>query len=369
MRIASIAVYARTVTLKRPYKLSGGRLLFERLDSTFVRLETACGHVGWGEGCPWGHTYLPAHGGGIRAASELLAPVLLGQDPRCVDTVNRRMDTTLPGHLYAKAPFDIACWDLASQAAGLPICEMLGGRDPAGAPIASSVSTGTPEAMLAEVDLYRAAGYRVHSVKIGGSDTDLDIARIRHLQANRRPGETILYDVNRAWTPAEAITVMNTLAGLQVPFEQPCETLDQCLQVRRLTGQPISIDERLETETDMLRILSEGIGEIVNIKIGRVGGLTKARRLRDMALAGGIRMLVMETGGTVVADTAAVHLMQTVPESMRFGTWLCQEMLSEDPAPGSGARNIQGETVAPGVPGLGVAPDLDFLGDPVAVYS
>ena len=93
--------------------------------------------------------------------------------------------------------------------------------------------------------------------------------------------------VNRAWLPAEAIRVMNSVGHLPVAFEQPCDTLDQCAAVRRRTTQPISIDERVETVHDMQRIVNEGIGEIVNIKIGRVGGLTRARKIRDIGIASG----------------------------------------------------------------------------------
>jgi len=370
MKIRRISVYHQTAPLTRPYKLSGGRLRFEELDCTFVKMESDTGLIGWAEGTPWGHTYLPAHGAGIRAAAELLAPALLGEDPRQLDRINRLMDLTLPGHNYAKSALDIACWDLFGQSVELPIAELLGGRYEEPVPIASSISTDTPDGMLAEINLYRDTGYYVHSVKVGGSDTDLDIQRIRHLKANERPGEFIFYDVNRAWTPAEAITVMNGVADLPVTFEQPCETLDQCAQVRALTRQPISLDERLETEGDMLRIASQHIGEVVNIKVNRVGGLTKAKRIRDIALASGFKFLIMESGGTAVADTQALQLAQSIPTELRLGTWLCQEMLSVDSAPGRGARNNgRGESSAPVLPGLGVSPDEDFLGDPVAVYE
>lgn len=369
MQIIRISVYAKTVTLNRPYKLSGGRLIFDVLDSTFISMETACGLTGWAEACPWGHTYLPAHGPGIRAAAEILAPALLGQDPRKVDLINRVMDITLPGHLYAKAPLDIACWDLFGQSVGVPVVDLLGGRDPEPTPIASSIGTGTPDAMEAEIQEYRDRGYFVHSVKVGGADTALDIDRIRHLNAVQKPGEFIFYDVNRAWTPAEALTVMKRVGDLAVTFEQPCETLDQCAQVRALTTHPLSLDERLETETDMLRIIADGIGEIVNIKLNRVGGLTKARRIRDMALSAGFKFLIMDTGGTVVADTVVQHFAQSIPADRRLGTWLCQELLNEDSAPGRGSRNKDGCSIAPETPGIGVTPDRDFLGDPVAVYQ
>ena len=82
MKIKRITVWQRDLPLTEPYYLSGGRLKFERLDSTFIRIDTDEGLSGWGEACPWGHTYLPAHGPGVRAGIEILAPVLLGQDPR-----------------------------------------------------------------------------------------------------------------------------------------------------------------------------------------------------------------------------------------------------------------------------------------------
>ncbi len=139
--------------------------------------------------------------------------------------------------------------------------------------------------------------------------------------------------------------------------------------VRARTTQPICVDEGLHAFTDLNRIHREGIAELVNIKINRVGGLTKAKRMRDYCLATGITMLIMETGGSVLADTVAAHLSQSIPAVSCLGTWSCQEMLTVDPAPGQGARNIDGCFTAPTLSGLGVEPDMTILGDPVAVYS
>lgn len=365
MKITRIAVWHVDLPLTKPYWLSGGRLRFDRLDATVIRLDTDVGLTGWGEGTPWGHTYVPAHGPGIRAGLETMAPAILGQDPRRAGVLNRAMDRALPGHLHAKQPVDMACLDIAGQAAGLSIADLLGGAEPGATPVASSVSTGTPEEMAAEVARFRAMGYRVHSAKVG-SGVAADIARIRHLEAHRAAEETIFYDANRAWSRAEAVAAMNAVADLPVTFEQPSETLEDCRAVRRLTRSPISIDERLETLGDMTRIATEGIGEVVNIKPNRVGGLTRAARIRDLALAHGFRIAVMPTGGTVLADTEAAHLAQTIPAEARFAAWSCQDMITLDPAPGQGARTEAGTIAAPTLPGLGVAPDPDWLGEPVA---
>ncbi len=367
MKITRITVYHVDLPLRDPYWLSGGRLRFDVLDATFVKLETDAGLTGWGEGTPWGHTYVPAHGPGIRAGIETMAPVILGQDPRALDQVERAMDRCLPGHLYAKAPIDMACWDITGQAAGLSIADLLGGRDEEGTWIASSVSSGSPDYMLDIIKSYRAQDYRVHSAKVGG-DIEADIERIRFLEAARLPEERILYDVNRAWTRREASIVMNAVADLGITVEQPCETLDDIAALRSVTTTPISVDETLVTLQDACRIAREGLAEVFGIKLNRVGGLTKARRMRDIALAHGIQMYVMATGGSVLADTEAAHLSQSIPPEFRLGTWACQDMLTLDVAAGRGARSDGGKLTVPSSPGLGVAPDEEALGDPVAVY-
>ena len=368
MKIARIAVWQKTLPLARPYHLAGGRQKFEALDSTFVRVETDEGLAGWGEGCPWGHSYLPAFGGGIRAAMALLAPALIGRDPRDLDVLNRIMDVTLPGHPYAKSPLDIALWDILGQAAGLPLYRLLGGADGDAVAVNSSISTGTPKEMVGLIETARAAGYRTHSAKIGGGDPALDIARIEAIEAARRPDERITYDVNRAWTPALAIEVMNAVAA-RGWFEQPCETLDQCLSVRRHTRQPIMLDECLHSFQDHLEAWRAGACQGVKVKPNRLGGLSKARRVRDFGVAVGWQMHVEDVGGTVIADTAAVHLALSTPAENRLASWISQPHLVDDPAPGQGARNLDGTIVLPPAPGLGVVPDEDWLGPPQAIYE
>ena len=372
MKIIRVTLFQKTLRLARPYRLSGGRLLFTELDSTFVKMESDDGLVGWGEGCPWGNTYLPAHGPGIRAAAKFLAPAILGLDPRATAKVNGAMDAALPGHLYAKAPLDVACWDLFGKSAGAPVCELLGGGREA-PPIVSSTSTAeSVDEMVAELERWRGLGYFRHSVKIGGADWELDVARIRAHEKIRRPGERVIYDANRSWTPAQAATVMRAVSDLPgISFEQPCETLEQCAALRARAFQPVSMDERAETIQDVLRIAREGLADIINIKINRVGGLTKARTIRDIALASGIQLLAMCSGGSVLADTAAAHLAQTIPPEFLVGTWLCGDMLDDasDPAPKQGARNESGFAPAPDLPGLGVSPDAEWLGEAEAVYE
>ncbi|MDE2791468.1 MAG: mandelate racemase [Paracoccaceae bacterium] len=368
MKINRISVFHRNLPLTHPYWLSGKQLRFDRLDATFVKLETEDGATGWGEGTPWGHSYVPAHGPGIRAGLETLATAILGQDPRQVGIVEQAMDQCLPGHLYAKAPVDMACWDIAGQSAGLSIADMLGGRHPNGTAVASSVSSGTVDDVIAEIERFRSMGYVSHSVKIGNGVAE-DIACIRAVRSIRQAGEWFLFDVNRAWSRRQAVQVMTAIAEPDIAIEQPCESLDDIAAIRPLTTVPISVDESLVTLQDAARIARDGIAEIFGIKLNRVGGLSKAARIRDVALAHGIDCTIMATGGTVLADAEAAHLAQTIPARHRLSVWACQDMITVDPAPGRGPRNANGYLTVSDAPGLGFAPDEEHLGEPVAVYE
>lgn len=368
MKIVKITVWAADLPLSAPYWLSGGRLKFTRLDSTFLRMETDAGVCGWGEGCPWGHTYLPAYGGGIRAGMAIIAPAILGLDPRATDAINRAMDIALPGHEYVKSAADIACWDILGQCAELPLWKLLGGDAAAAVPVNSSISTGAPEEMVASVQKARADGYQSHSAKIGGDDTELDLARIAALESAREPDEKITYDINRAWTPSAAISVLNSVSA-RGWIEQPCETLEQCAHVAARTPQPILLDECLLSFADHLRAWRTDACEGIKIKPNRAGGLTKARRIRDFAVSVGWRMHIEDTGGSALADTAAIHLAASAPAENRLASWLCHAHLAADPVPGQGARNRNGFAAPPDKPGLGVIPDAESLGEPAAVYS
>lgn len=367
MKITRIRVYQVDLPLNKPYWLSGGRLKFEKLDSTIVSIETDAGITGWGEGCPWGVTYLPAFGGGIRAGIAELAPALLGQNPLHLDQINRTMDTALPGHLYVKSPLDMACWDILGKHSELPLYSLLGGKYQESVPLHSSISTDTPEGMVENVRGYRQKGYKIHSAKVGGSDVDRDIARIRALLADCPAGDVITFDVNRAWLPSEATVVMNATKDPRAFFEQPCETIDQCRQVRELTRHPIILDESIQSFESLLIAQRHNVAQAIGLKINRVGGLTKAKRMRDFCVETGIKMNIEDTGGSAIADTAAVHLALSTPVEFDRATWDCSQHHSVITAFGGYTKMKGRATVGDGV-GLAIRPNFDVLGDPVAIY-
>lgn len=367
MKITGISVWQVDLPLSKPYWLSGGRLRFDKLDSTFVRIDTDEGVSGWGEGCPWGNTYLPAHGPGVRAGIATLAPSLLGQDPCALEAINRTMDVALPGHQYVKSAVDIACWDILGRVSGIPLWRLFGSDKPNPVAVNSSISTGTNEEMIALILEAHSQGYRTHSAKVGGSDPMVDVSRIKAIEAALLSDETVTYDVNRAWLPAIALQVLNNVS-IRGWVEQPCETLAQCAHVAGRVRQPIMLDECLHTFQDHLDAWRLGACQGVKVKPNRVGGLTKAKQIRDFGVAVGWQMHLEDLGGSALADTAAIHLASSTPKENRLASWLCHHHLAIDPVPGQGARNVDGFATPPSEPGLGVTPEPGNLGEPVAVF-
>jgi len=128
------------------------------------------------------------------------------------------------------------------------------------------------------------------------------------------------------------------------------------------------LDECIQSFGDLLLAQREQIPQAIGLKVGRVGGLTKAKRMRDFCVATGIRMNIEDTGGSKIADTAAIHLAMATPETHRHASWDCSMLHSVITANGGYVRE-GGKATLPDSPGLGIKPCLDVLGEPVAVYS
>lgn len=367
LKITKISVYHVELPLNEPYRLSGGRLVDEQVETTIVGVETDDGITGWGEGCPWGARYLPAFTGGVRAGIEELAPSLLGQNPLHLDQINHLMDFNLQGHWYVKSAVDMACWDLLGKYAKQPLYTLLGGYYGDYMIFQSAIYTGTPDEMVARVKAAREKGYSHFSAKIGG-DVMLDIERVRALNAVLQPGEQIIFDANRSWLPGQAIQVMNAVNDVLFYFEQPCETLAQCQTVRRFTQHPMILDECILSFDDLLYAQQQGIAQGIGLKTGRIGGLTKARRMRDLCVKTGLRMNIEETGGSQVANAANIHLAISTPEEYRHATIDFVPLHSLITA-GSNHHFETGKGVPSSDCGLGITPKMEVLGEPAAVYS
>ena len=331
-----------------------------------VELVTDGEHRGYGEVCPLGPFYLPAYGAGARAGIGELAPHLLGEDPTNLSRINGIMDTALLGHPYVKSAIDMACWDLLGKAAGRPVCDLMGGRQGDSVELYRAISQRPADEMAANVAMYRDQGYRRFQLKVGGN-VAADIARI-HAAANvLADGETLVADANTGWLVADAIRVVNAVAALDVYIEQPCISYEHSLTVRRQTRLPFILDENIDGLGALLRAVGDGAMDAINLKISKVGGLSKARLIRDLCVSLQIPMTIEDSWGGDIITAAIAHLAHSTPERFRFSSTDFNSYVTVRNALGAPQRE-QGRMAASKEAGLGITPDFDSLGQAVAVY-
>ena len=367
MKIARILAYRVELPLhETSYKWSGGKSV-TIFDSTIVRVETDTGLAGHGEVCPLGPFYLPAYAEGVRAGLRELGPHLLGLDPRQLGKLNRTMDAALKGHPYVKSGIDIACWDLLGQAAGLPVCDLLGGRYGKDVHLYRAISQDTPNAMAERVAGYRADGYRRFQLKVGG-DPDVDIARIHAVAARLESGDRLIADANTGWTQHEAMRVVKGVRDIDVYIEQPCLTYEECLSVRRHTDHPFVLDENIDGLDVLLRARADQAMDVVNLKISKLGGLTRTAQARDLCVSMGIAMTIEDSWGGDIATAAIAHLAHSTPTELLCTTTDFNSYVTVSTAEGAPQR-VNGRMAASTAPGLGIRPKMDVLGRPVVVIE
>ena len=341
------------------YKWSGGKSV-SVFDSTVIGVETDTGLVGYGEVCPLGPLYLPAYAEGVSSGLRELAPHLLGFDPRELAKLNHRMDAALKGHAYVKSGIDVACWDILGKATGLPVCVLMGGRFGDSVRLYRAISQESPEQMARKVAGYRAEGYTRFQLKVGG-DPDTDIERIRAVRAMLLPGDRLVADANTGWTQHEAMRVVRAVSDVDVYIEQPCLTYEECLAVRRHTNHPFVLDENVDGLDMLLRAKADLAMDVVNLKISKLGGLTKTKQVRDLCVSMGIAMTLEDSWGGDITTAAIAHLAHSTPEEFRFTSTDFNSYVTVSTASGAPQRQ-QGFMEASTLPGLGIEPKFNVLG-------
>lgn len=361
MKIKRISAYQVDLPLhEMKYAWSGGKSV-EVFDSTVVEIETDTGLLGYGEVCPLGPVYLPAYARGVRAGIRELGPSLIGLNPTQHSVLNNAMDKALKGHPYVKSAIDIACWDISGKVAGLPVADLLGGRFGDDFTLYRAISQGTPEEMAASVTRYREEGYRRFQLKVGG-DPNVDIDRIHACASVLTSEDKLVADANTGWLPHEAMRVVRGVADVDVYIEQPCLTYEECFSIQQRTSHPFVMDECIDGIAPLMRIAHDRSADVVNIKISKFGGLTRAVQARDLCVSLGIAMTLEDSWGGDIVTAAIASLAHSTPTEFLFTSTDFNSYVTVSIAENAPQRK-QGRMAASPEPGLGIKPRLDVLGD------
>ncbi len=294
------------VTPKRPGPI---------LEYVLVRVETDEGLVGIGE-APADIGFFGQTVEGIQVAiDDYLGPQLVGREPwdipALMDLIDYRENSS------AKSGIDVALHDLVGKARGVSVNALLGGARRNRIPVAIEIPGGSPEDMANECLKYLRMNVRAFKPKIGGIPKD-DAERLRAIRAAVGPEVSLRADANRGYSPDEAIELCELAekygVGLEL-LEQPCEAWDLpgMAKVRNAVNVPIEADESCFGPHDAEAVVRAGAADVLNIKIGKAGGLCNAMRIAAIAEEAGLQCVLGTSFGTGVKIAAKLHLAAALP--------------------------------------------------------
>ena len=281
--------------------------------------------------------------------------------------LNRHMDVTLKGHPYAKSALDMACWDILGKVTGQPVCNLLGGRYGDDFVLYRAISQEAPDVMAGKVAGYKAEGYTRFQLKVG-ADALTDIERIHAVRGKLDVTDVLVADANTGWLMHDAMRVVSAVRDVDVYIEQPCESYDECLSIRRHTDRPFVLDESVDSLNMLMQGHADRAMDVVNIKISKFGGLTKARQARDLCASMGVAMTIEDSWGGDIITAAISHLAHSTPTELLFTSTDFNSYVTVDFADGAPQRQ-GGRLRASTDPGLGVTPRMDVLGEPVMSFD
>ncbi|WP_350335546.1 mandelate racemase/muconate lactonizing enzyme family protein [Coralliovum pocilloporae] len=367
MHLTAIDLYSVPLTSLETYYMADGKTC-DTVESIVIRLTTDTGLEGWGEVCPIPH-YLPAYAKGVAPAIQELAPILIGSDPVGPDALMARCDAHLQGHVYAKSALDMALWDLTAKAAGLPLYRLLGGRRAEAAPLYHSITCIAPDHMAAIARTAYQQGIRQFQVKLGASGGwSTDVERLKAVREAVGPGPIVYGDWNCGSTTFNAIRVGQAVRDDDIMLEQPCRTLEECAEVRKVTGLAMKIDESGHDTSSLLKARSLGCMDVVALKLSKFGGISALRRARDLCTDFGVMMVIEDTWGSDITTAAIAHMAVSTAPHLVLNT--CDLSGYVTPHIASDGPQRDNAMLKPSErPGLGITPDTDVLGTPILSLS
>lgn len=368
MAISAIRVYSFTIKLPSPFTTSLGTT--SEKEEIILQVEDEGGAVGWGEASP-STTILSSTSRSITAALDVLAPALVGEDPRRIEWLTCQMDRLLRGNEPAKAAVDIALHDLVGNLWGEPVWRLLGGYEVERVDTDYTVSMASLEEMVQEARKRVTEGFHTLKVKVG-TDPVRDVEVVRSIREAVGEEVGLRIDANQGWSRQQAIWALDRMADLDIQFvEQPvkAEDIAGLRYVRQAASIPVMADESVFTPEDALRVIREDAVDYINIKLMKSGGLFKACQIADIAKAAGVRCMIGGMVETNLSATAAVHFAMA-KENVSFRD-LDLGLLPEERLVTSGGTTVREGFHYPSAgSGLGIQEvDLKGLGEPLQVYT
>ena len=353
MKITKVRLGRISVPLRTPFKTALRTV--NSVEDVIVEIHTDTGHIGYGEAPPTGVITGDTTGAIIGAIQDHIGKLILGREVDDFEDLLQVVQKSMVHNSSAKAAVDMALWDLYGQLYNIPVHKLMGGSKKQ---IITdlTISVNDPEVMVKDALDAVARGYDCLKMKVGVSP-ELDVARLSAVRKAVGNDITIRIDANQAWTPKQAVKILNSMQdqGLDIELvEQPVKAHDfeGLKYVTERSYVPVLADESVFSPEDAMTIMKMGAADLINIKLMKCGGLYNALKIASAAEVFGVECMIGCMLEAKIAVNAAVHLAcakNIITKVDLDGPVLC----SEDPIIGGAVFNEKIITVSD-EPGLGI---------------
>lgn len=363
MRVSGYRLAMLRAPLRLPFKTALRQV--DEVEDVVVLLESDCGKLGYGSAPATRAITGQDHQSIMTSLVRDLLPALDGRPFDDLGSVLALFDQLPKDNVNARSAIEIAVFDLAAQAAGVPLAAFLGGGSSL-PDTGITVSVDQPEVMVAGALDALDRGFATLKLKVGGSG-DGDIERVSQVAAAIAGRARIYLDANQAWTSDQAVGVIHALnkRGISIDLlEQPVPAGDIAglARVCLALDTPVMADESVFCDEDAVSIIAAGAADIINIKLVKSAGITGALRVADIAADAGISCMMGCMLESAIAVGAAAHVAAARSAVIKRVDLDAPMLCRQNP--------IVGGTVFDGprielnsTPGLGIdtVPGLEFL--------
>lgn len=359
MIIQQIEIYKLPVKLKKPFIISLGPLYYA--ENVLVIIRTNNGITGCGECSP----FMTINGENMETGfvvGQYLAKALIAKNPLEIEGCVNAMDKVIYANASIKSAFDMALYDIAAQHAGKPLYALLGGENKKQLITDYTVSFDTVEKMVEEARSIVAKGFQIIKVKLGGAGHE-DVTRIKGIREAVGMEIPVRIDANQGWTAETTPDILEKLKPFNIQHcEEPIPRWDfmNLPAIRKQSPIPIMADESCCDHHDAKRLIDLKACDLLNVKLGKSGGIFKALKMISLAEKANINI---QLGGFLesrLAFTAAAHLAMVSKHIVHidFDTPL---MLEQDPVTDGITYGKQGEITVPDKNGIGASIDEKYI--------
>jgi muconate cycloisomerase len=365
MKITSLESILVDLPTIRAHKLARQTVMQQTL--VVLRLQTDEGLEGLGEATTIGGlSYGEESPESIKSALDTyMSPIVTGLDPRNVNAVMAEIERHVVGNRLAKSALETALLDVSGKAFGVPVHQLLGGRQTDAMECIWGLASGDTGKDIEEAE--RVLSQKLHrgfKIKVGSRAVEHDIEHVSRIAKAIAGRGSLRIDANQAWDELTATRAIAALEAVGVSLiEQPLTKTNLEGMARLATRFDVAImaDEAVATPHDAFTFAKHHAADVVALKIAKAGGLFPTRSVAAIAHTAGFSLY----GGTMLEGTigtiASLHAFASLPQAFPFGTELFGPLLLKDDIVQQRPTYSNFSIVVPDKPGLGVDIDEDKL--------